>query len=140
MKHLTAIKRNKISAPMKYLMNYFKNGDRILDYGCGRGDDADRLNMEKYDPFYFPEMPTGEFDKIVCNYVLNVIEDESERCSVIRSIRGLLRKDGVAYVSVRNDRDKLNGTTKRGTWQGFIELPYERVKVTKGYIIYKIQA
>ena len=48
--HKTAIKRNKLSAPMRYLSeNNLLKGD-LLDYGCGRGDDADLLSMDKYDP------------------------------------------------------------------------------------------
>ena len=28
---------------------------KMLDYGCGKGFSADRLNMAKYDPFFYPE-------------------------------------------------------------------------------------
>ena len=65
--HLTAIKRTKLSVPIRGLD---LKGKRVLDYGCGRGSDADLLGADKYDPYYFPERPTGKYDVILCTYVL----------------------------------------------------------------------
>ena len=44
----TAKSRQTLSVPMRYL-RLCLNG-RLLDYGCGKGSDADALGMEKYDP------------------------------------------------------------------------------------------
>lgn len=132
----TAIKRNKLSAPMKKL---FKDGwiiGRTLDYGCGRGDDSYFLNMKRYDPHYFPVSPVGQFDTITCNYVLNVIESPRERGEVLRHINDLLAPNGCALITVRNDIDKLNGYTKIGTWQGKIELSLPVVYRNAKFVTY----
>lgn len=131
----TAIRRVKLSAPMKYIPLV----GRVLDYGCGRGFDCDTLQVEGYDPHWRPTPPCGEYDTIYCNYVLNVIADPQEREKVVATIVGLLAPGGVAYISVRNDRDHLNGWTKTGTWQGYVELPYPVVKVTSGFVMYRIE-
>ncbi len=137
--HLTAISRTKLSTPAKYLVEAGKiQGMRVLDYGCGRGDDARALGFETFDPYYRPNMPNGSFDVVVCNFVLNVIPDESERNKVIAAIRSKLVEGGTAYVSVRNDKKKLKGLTKRGTWQGFIELDFPVEKKTATFVMYRV--
>lgn len=99
----------------------------MLDYGCGKGFDADYFGMDKYDPFYFPNTKYGTnvYDVITCNYVLNVIPTSHERESTLHSIRNLLKPNGIAYISIRADKNKLNGVTTRGTWQQYVghELP-----------------
>jgi hypothetical protein len=114
-------------------------GGRKLDYGCGKGMDAQTYGMDKYDPHYAPELPEGPYDTITCNYVLNVIESFYERELVIASIRELLAPGGRAYITVRNDKGALNGETKRGTWQGHIELDAPIIQETRGYVTYLLQ-
>ena len=74
----------------------------ILDYGCGKGFDADYYGLEKYDPHYFPEFPTtGKlYDFIFCNYVLNVVEEHIE-ADIINKMSSLLLPEGRAFLSVR---------------------------------------
>ena len=79
--HKTAITRTKMSAPVKFLKGQGLLQGRTLDYGCGKGFDADVLQCSKYDPHFSPELPKGKFDTIICNYVLNVIESEVVRLS-----------------------------------------------------------
>jgi len=106
----TAIKRKALSIPMRYLVKKHLLMGRTLDYGCGRGYDADALKLEKYDPNWGPqELPEGEFDTIVCSYVLNVLPEE-ERKEVIENIRSKLKPHGVAYISVRADVSKDSKT------------------------------
>jgi 2-polyprenyl-3-methyl-5-hydroxy-6-metoxy-1,4-benzoquinol methylase len=145
--HLTAISRNKLSQPAKFLKNNGLLVGRILDYGCGRGSDVRLLtkegfNVEGYDKHYHPYFKessyNAKYDTIMCNYVLNVIPDESERDEVLRSINELLAPGGFGYVSVRNDVHELRGWTKRGTWQGLIELNLPVVKQTSNYIMYRL--
>jgi 2-polyprenyl-3-methyl-5-hydroxy-6-metoxy-1,4-benzoquinol methylase len=123
--HLTAIARNKPSVPMRRLhKNDRLHGSNMLDYGCGRGKDAEAFNMTKYDPHYFNDvsvMQLGQYDIITCNYVLNVIESPIERQRVLDDIRLMLRKGGLAYITVRRDI-KTEGYTKRGTYQENITL------------------
>lgn len=114
--HLTAISRTALSAPMKKLKDKGLLFGRMLDYGCGRGQDAHRLGIDRYDPHFFPTPPKGPYDVITCNYVLNVIEDPEARAEVVRRITSLLAPDGIAYLTVRRDVKK-DIITSRGTWQ-----------------------
>lgn len=121
--HLTAISRKTLSAPMRWLnsLALIPTGSKSLDYGCGRGFDADQLGMAKFDPHYFPETPTDNNDVVTCNYVLNVIPEADERGRVLDTLQLLARnKGGTVYVSVRNDKKALKGWTSKGTWQGDI--------------------
>jgi hypothetical protein len=141
--HLTAIARKTASAPMKWLHEHGKLLGKKLDYGCGRGLDADIFGCEKYDPHYFKcdDFTPGEFQTITCNFVLNVIPDEQERQAVLERIEHWLAPGGVAYITIRSDVKKLGGYTRRGTWQGYVppKLPllhrghgFETYIMTKG--------
>lgn len=132
----TATKRNKLSTPARLLQNADMLIGRVLDYGCGRGDDAKSLGCYYYDPYYAPEMPRGRFVTIMCNYVLNVIESEQERRDVLADIDSRLESHGCAYIAVRADKKVLCGRTKIGTWQGYIELDLPIVFKGSGYVIY----
>lgn len=140
--HLTAISRRTVSKPMQAIATvvpiFFKRGT-TLDYGCGRGYDADEFCMAKYDPHYFPVMPIGSFEMITCNYVLNVIESVVEKARVIRDIQAMLTDTGCAYITVRNDHRSLNGITSRGTWQDLTILSGCSVfKTCAGYTTYVV--
>src|SRR5210317_782843 len=94
--HRTAISRNNFSTPVQYLLEnelLTKKGTK-LDYGCGRGYDVEHLkmqgyNIEGFDPYGdykdFSLLDT-KYNTIMCNYVLNVIEDEQERVNVEKDI------------------------------------------------------
>jgi ubiquinone/menaquinone biosynthesis C-methylase UbiE len=117
----TAISRSKPSSPMRNLALAGKLYGRMLDYGCGKGFDADYYNMTKYDTHYQPTFPEGEFDVITCNYVLNVIQGLMERMEVIANIYRLLAPTGKAYITVRRDVEG-EVITKKGTFQKDIYL------------------
>ena len=77
--YLTAIRRTRLSAPARYLLQHGLLKGRILDFGCGLGFDTDELRRQEldvtgYDCYYRPEYPEGKFDTIMCIYVLNVLE------------------------------------------------------------------
>jgi len=121
----TAISRKKLSAPMKFLIKrglIHKNPPNLdqLDYGCGRGTDADELGMDKYDPYWFDEFPTQLYDNITCHYVLNTIPDEYARKCVLINTFGLLKRGGTLYVAIHNRLSELKGWTSLGTWQGYV--------------------
>ncbi len=134
----TAITRKGISVPMKYLD---KNGllvGRKLDYGSGRGFDADAFGMERFDPNHFPTMPQGKFDTITSNYVLNVVHP-SQVDKLVADIKKRLNKGGKAYISVRRDI-KAEGYTKSGTFQHNVELtlPLE-TKKSGSFAMYRLE-
>jgi hypothetical protein len=119
----TAISRSKPSLPMQYLEKRGLLTGRMLDYGAGRGFDADHFGMEKYDPTYWPGRPEGPFDTITSNYVLNVVPPEAED-EILSDIEGLLAPGGKAYIAVRRDV-KQDGFTSTDTYQRrvFLDLP-----------------
>lgn len=100
--HRTAIKRAAISVPTRVLDEQGLLSGRILDYGCGYGKDAAQLGFEVYDPYFFPEMPKGKFDTIICNYVFNVVPQKVQSW-ILHDIESRLTPDGVAYITVRRD-------------------------------------
>ncbi len=138
MRHLTAIGRKKPSAPMSLLNNSGRLVGRVLDYGCGRGFDVKHFGIAGFDPHFSPDMPSGLFDTITCNYVLNVIECGEERFAVIKDIKSRLYPGGRAYITVRNDKSKLNGCTSKGTWQGLVVLDAPVVCKGGSFITYEV--
>lgn len=128
--HKTAIRRKGPSGPLQHALALGTIGrsTRVLDYGCGHGTDLAHMRQlnipsDGYDPVFMPDPPRGKFDVVFCTYVLNTIRHAKERDAILRKVVALLKRDGVALISVRNDRRHLKGTTKAGTWQGYIELP-----------------
>lgn len=128
--HRTAIRRVAISAPTRWLEDQELLSGRILDYGCGYGKDAAELGFEVYDPYFFPNMPRGKFDTILCNYVLNVVP-EREQAWIIHDIETRLSPEGVAYLTVRRD---LKGHEKT---QRIVRLQLPVVVETPGFCIYE---
>jgi len=105
-----------------------------LDYGCGKGFDADHFGMDKYDPHYSPEKPADRYKTITCNYVFNVI-DEGQESDLIDSISDLLLKGGRAYITVRRDI-KQEGFTSKKTYQRNVFLQLPVLKETSSYCTY----
>lgn len=137
--HLTALRRKNISRPTAYLYGADKLKGSLLDYGSGHGWDAWLCDAVAYDPHYAPVDLSGQqFDTIYSNFVLNVIEDPDERAFVLLRIQHFLKDNGTAYITVRADKKKLNGATKRGTWQGLIELNLPVEKKTAGWVMYRL--
>jgi 2-polyprenyl-3-methyl-5-hydroxy-6-metoxy-1,4-benzoquinol methylase len=129
--HKTAISRRNFSTPVQHLLEgkMLSKTGIILDYGCGRGYDVEHLKMEGFDIEGFDphgdyndyEVLDERYDIVMCNFVLNVIEDPVERFQVENHLRYLLKEGGTAYLAVRNDKDVANGCTSTGTWQGLVE-------------------
>lgn len=91
-RHRTAIGRNNLSAPMAALnaAGLLNEGVSVLDYGCGRGDDvrtlrAAGIDAVGWDPHFVPDR-TALVPRDVVNlgFVLNVVEDPTERRDVLR--------------------------------------------------------
>ena len=143
--HKTARVRSKPSAPARWLYDNigFELSADTLDYGCGRGTDARYFGIRGWDINGGEHEPLDRYDKfdtILCSYVLNVIPNENERMQVISHIKNHLTPEGNAYLTVRNDKKNLNGWTKSGTYQTFVDLPLPIVHKTSGYIIYRLES
>jgi DNA phosphorothioation-associated putative methyltransferase len=104
-RHLTAINRDKLSAPFQRLArhNLLEGDYSIFDYGCGKGDDANELeahglNINSWDPVHKPEGKKINSDIVNLGFVLNVIEDVNERTQTLKNAWQL--SDKLLVVSV----------------------------------------
>jgi len=132
--YLTAIGRLKPSTPARLLDQQGLLKGRCLDYGSGRGKDAKHFKIYQYDPYFHPSHPSGKFDTIICNYVLNVVDQNSQE-RIINKIRGLLNPNGVAYFTVRRDI-KQDYVSSKGTLQRLVHLNLPVFKETNDFCIY----
>jgi hypothetical protein len=112
----------------------------VLDYGCGRGQDAMRFGFEKYDPNWFPDSVwdpvrlEGHYDFIFCIYVLDVIKEPKIRHEIMKDIRRLLKPGtGEAYIINRCDEyaTMKDGQTTRKTVDSSWDL--HRVEAAREY-------
>jgi len=133
----TAIARTKLSSPASYVVANKLLVGTSLDFGCGRGTDADILQIVKYDPHWFPFFPQSQFQTILCTYVLNTLPLEEE-VKVIKTIQTLLTKSGTAYISVRRDLKK-EGLSKLGTLQRNVFLNLPSLTKNSSYEIYVLK-
>ena len=123
-RHRTAMARSALSAPMQALARHgFLDGDlSVFDYGCGRGDDMAVLSragiqVTGWDPHYAPGTKLEEADVVNLGFVLNVIEEPSERLKAIQAALGLARRlMAVAVMLV----GKADTSTLRPFRDGFV--------------------
>lgn len=89
-RHLTALTRSNLSAPMQCLARHgFLDGAlSVFDYGCGKGDDirnltANAISVSGWDPYYAAEQPKQSADIVNLGFVINVIESYQERLEAL---------------------------------------------------------
>jgi DNA phosphorothioation-associated putative methyltransferase len=107
-RHLTAMGRSALSRPVALALS---NGllhptATFFDYGCGRGGDLQRLSTLGYavagwDPAHHPQGERRAADVVNLGYVVNVIENATERADALRAAWSLARQ--VLVVSARPD-------------------------------------
>lgn len=145
--HLTAIDRDNLSYPLRVLLKENLILGKILDYGCGKGTDFQKLRQKGldatgYDPFYFPEFPKDKFDTIICFYVLNVLLPE-EQNDVLMKVSCLLKPNGKAFFAVRRDVKYEGFRTHKihlkQTYQRQVRLNYKSVFRNENCEIYQYQ-
>ncbi|WKJ92195.1 DNA phosphorothioation-associated putative methyltransferase [Methylomonas montana] len=95
-RHLTALSRSNLSAPMQCLARHgFLGGSlTVFDYGCGKGDDirnlsANAIPVSGWDPHYAPDQPKQAADIVNLGFVINVIENYQERLEALRGAYNL---------------------------------------------------
>ncbi len=98
-RHLTALSRSNLSAPMQCLARHgFLNGEfSVFDYGCGKGDDirnlsANAIHVSGWDPHYAPEQPKQAADIVNLGFVINVIENPAERLAALQGAYALTQQ------------------------------------------------
>ena len=143
--YLTAIKRTDLSVPTRYLLGKGLLKGCVLDFGCGFGFDTDELQRQGldivgYDYYYRPDYPIGQFDTIICNYVLNVLEPYAQ-AEVLMNVSNLLKPTGTAYYAVRRDLEdegfRLHAIHKQYTYQCNVKLPYKSLVSNNSYELYQ---
>ena len=130
-RHLTALARSSLSAPMQLLIRHrlLTPEASLFDYGCGRGDDLSLLSQEGFrvagwDPHFAPERPRLEADVVNLGFVINVIEDPAERVEAITKAfaltRGVLAASVMLHPSAPAGRPFRDGVlTSRQTFQKY---------------------
>lgn len=131
----TAISRDGFSRSVRHLLDrgLLTRERTFFDYGCGRGDDVAGLtalgfHAAGWDPNHRPHAERYEADIINLGYVLNVIDDPTERTRSLREAWNLTR--GVLAVRVLSTSDRTAETvtpwrdgfrTSRGTFQKYFD-------------------
>ncbi|WP_193197620.1 HIT family protein [Nostoc sp. MG11] len=143
--HCTAIERTYLSFPAQFLLNQNLLQGKILDFGCGFGNDVKLLRQKGcditgYDPYYFPQYPENKFDTIICFYVLNVLLPE-EQANVLMEVSHLLKPGGKAYYVVRRDIKKEGFREhyihKKPTYQCIVKLPFQSIYLDENREFYE---
>ncbi|MGB3402413.1 MAG: DNA phosphorothioation-associated putative methyltransferase [Microcoleaceae cyanobacterium] len=134
-RHKAALVRKTLSRPVKLCLEaeLFPESATFFDYGCGHGSDVKLLAKQGFetagwDPYYAPERELRTADIINLGYVINVIEDQTERREALLNAWELTKK--VLIVSAQiliADRDRgvmaySDGViTRRNTFQKYYQ-------------------
>ncbi len=109
-RHKTAIHRGDFSRPMKCALRDGLIGSdvSVFDYGCGHGRDVELLRARGiacagWDPVYRPDGPASEAEVVQLGYVINVIEDATERTKTLKHAWRLCRRLLVVAAQVQVD-------------------------------------
>ncbi|SKJ66904.1 DNA phosphorothioation-associated putative methyltransferase [Mycobacteroides abscessus subsp. massiliense] len=134
-RHRTAMTRAALSRPVALAISdgILNSSLSVFDYGCGRGDDLRNLTAlgfqtNGWDPSHRPEAERRPADIVNIGYVVNVIDDRSERRETLQRAWNLAKQ--VLVVSARlvweardlEGRPYADGlVTRAGTFQKFYE-------------------
>lgn len=132
-----AVDRKTVSFGASWLVSRNLVRGRVLDYGCGFGFDADHFAWCGFDPYYRQEQPTGKFDTIICNHVLNMLTRSSRR-SALHAIRGLLSPTGIAWLIVPRNIPRAGKVALRRRIQNFVQLSLPSVYADERLEIYRM--
>lgn len=134
-RHRTAIERIALSRPVRLALadGLIRSDTLFFDYGCGRGGDMARLATmgipcSGWDPVHRPAAQRIEAEVVNLGYVVNVIEDLSERAEVLQAAWMLARCVLVVAARLTAESrparaiDLQDGyVTQRGTFQKLYE-------------------
>ncbi len=131
----TVMKRSKPSLPARTAYeDDWPVGEKVLDYGCGYGLDAETYGWERYDPHFFPDYPfTSAYDTVFCTYALCTVGPR-EGMMMLREINSKIHFDGwnrsCGYLTVVRGRIGPN--------QFYIELDLPTYHKESGFETYRM--
>lgn len=127
-RYKTAMRRTALSRPISAAIR-----DRVLtkdmsffDFGCGYGSDVEILKTSGFsasgwDPHFHPKNPKSKADIVNLGFVLNVIEDPTERIEVLKEAFDIAQECLVVAVRIDSaffeDRFGDGSVTKDGSFQ-----------------------
>ena len=132
-RHLTAMVRHTLSQPMSLAVRHgiVQPGTTVFDFGCGQGNDlrilaSARVEAAGWDPHFAPEATKNEAQIVNLGFVLNVIEDPTERLVALKGAWALARQVLIVSVMITG-AVPVNGLqqygdgylTARGTFQKY---------------------
>ncbi len=132
-RHRTAIKRYDLSRPVKQLLEHglLRKADSFFDFGCGHGMDIEALRTLGYgaqgwDPAFQPNAPKVGSDVVNLGFVLNVIEEPTERTIALKEAFSLAKRLLVVSVMATGQESDAHSRpyrdgflTKANTFQKF---------------------
>lgn len=92
-------------------LKWIDKDSRILDYGSGPTKGMETLlsekdlNIESYDPFFFPIQPSGKYKVIILNEVIEHLKEPNEE---LHRIKTLLEEDGILLIGTNLWDEKIN--------------------------------
>ena len=132
LRHLTALSRNFLSAPVQALLRHgvLTRERTFFDYGCGKGDDLrgiESLGIQGvgWDPYFRPDEPRAPADVVNLGFVINVIELIDERIEALKRAfslsKGTLSVAAMLWSSTSNRSRPLGDgyLTSRNTFQRY---------------------
>lgn len=137
----------KHSKSASKIVEMVKDGNKILDYGCGTGRNIryiiDNTNNVITDGTDIIEQLEKQHDKhdilrkkgvfinvssniknnyynyVLCSHVLNVIDKDGIKLNVLQDIYSKLTNDGIAIIEVRTKKDVESAKTKEKYGNGY---------------------
>ena len=137
----TAMARTGPSAPVQHLRAHAPEllRGRVLDFGSGRGADAEALRATAYDPHHpkasVRKRPTGTFSTVLATYVLNVLPKD-ERHAALREAAGYVRPGGHLVLAVRPQAEvaaTVSGWARNGDGHQLLGSDGARDRFQRGY-------
>jgi DNA phosphorothioation-associated putative methyltransferase len=113
----TALARVSLSRPVRLAVDdslILPGETTVLDYGCGRGGDVERLGRagvrcDGWDPHHRPDGGRVASDVVNLGYVVNVIEDVDERAETLHRAWTLARQVLIVSARLESESPELEG-------------------------------
>lgn len=134
-RHRAAMVRNRLSRPVRLVLEagLFGEKNSFFDYGCGHGLDVEIIKEKGFishgwDPYYQPYNPFKKADIVNLGYIINVIENVTERREALIKAWSLTKEILIVSAQVLID-DRTSGymiygdgiVTERNTFQKYYE-------------------